>query len=145
MLKEAASLTEQIAHAIEQLPHVSGMTLDHPWSNDLDDGFWIEHDSQGGYLLHLSIVDVASFIRPDLAPLLEQKAYERVATLYLAQDAVLPMLPTLLSEDHLSLLEGQPRPAIILTLPFDDQLRPETPLPPKLTCFTSKKRLQGSP
>jgi ribonuclease R len=105
-LKEAASLTEQIVQMNEQRPHVSGITLDHPWSNDLDDGFWVERDSQGGYRLQVSIVDVASFIRPGLTPLLEREASERIATLYLARDVVLPMLPPLLSEDKLSLLEG---------------------------------------
>jgi ribonuclease R len=138
-LLEAVSVSETIAGFIKERPVARGITLDHPISKDLDDAFWIEEDPQGGYQLLLSIADVASFVHPDLTPVLDREAFAQAATVYLADEAVLSMLPKILSEDCLSLLEGQPRPAITLTIPLDAQLNLGEPQIAR-TRFISHKR-----
>jgi ribonuclease R len=149
-LNEAVSLIEKVVQIAEQRPSVSGITLDHPLSKDLDDAFWVESDAQGGYRLLLSIADVASLIHPDITPALEKEAYEKASSTYAGHEVVLSMLPPILSEDRLSLLEGQPRPAITFTFLFDAQFNlVATPLPPEsfgitLTCLTNVKRLSYS-
>lgn len=141
--QETASLSETIAHTIEQRPLVQGITLDHPFSKDLDDAFWIEQGEHQGYRLLVSIADVASFIHPDLTPTLAQEAYERAATIYADGGTLLSMLPTSLSEDLLSLLEEQPRATITLTFPLDAHFSSG---PPQidLTRLTNVRRLSYS-
>ncbi len=126
-LQETASLSEKVIQTIKQRPLVQGITLDHPFSKDLDDAFWIEQDERQGHRLLVSIADVASFVRRDLTPTLVQEAYERTATIYADGDVLLSMLPQSLSEDLLSLREGQPRATITLSFLLDAHFSPNVP------------------
>lgn len=138
--EEAVSLSETITQTIKQRPLVQGITLDHPFSKDLDDAFWIEQDERQGYRLLVSIADVASFVHPDLTPALAQEAYERAATIYADGEVLLSMLPPSLSEDLLSLREGQPRATITLSFPLDARFSPGAPQI-TLTRLTNVQRL----
>nr|BBH96038.1 hypothetical protein KTA_42370 [Thermogemmatispora argillosa] len=136
---EAREAVGRVAAVLEGRPQVRGITIDGPASRDLDDALWLEPLPAGGALLQISIADVASIVTPQLTPALEREARQRAFTRYYAKHTA-PLLPRLLSEGHLSLLEGQPRPALTLTLPFDAEWQPGEPRL-ALTCCTSVRRL----
>lgn len=95
---------------------LKGFTIDGYYSKDLDDGisFRIREDK---YQLSVSIADVTSCISADSQ--LFADASERVETKYL-QDFNIPMIPAILSEDRLSLLPGEPRPAITFDMELNE-------------------------
>jgi ribonuclease R len=138
---EAGEAVSRITTLLEGRPLVRGITIDGPASRDLDDALWLEPLPTGGALLQISIADVASLVTPQLTPTLEHEARERAFTRYYTNHT-LPLLPRLLSEEHLSLLEDQRRPAVTLTLilPFDATWQPGEPRL-SLTCLASVKRL----
>ncbi|MBX5450515.1 RNB domain-containing ribonuclease [Thermogemmatispora sp.] len=136
---EAREAIGRLTALLKGRPQVKGITIDGPASRDLDDALWLEPLPAGGALLQISIADVASVVTPQLTPALEREAQQRAFTRYYANHTA-PLLPRLLSEDHLSLLEGQARPALTLTLPFDAEWQPGEPHL-TLTCCTSVKRL----
>lgn len=75
------------------------ITIDHKNTLDMDDALSIQ--KQGDfYLLNVYITNVAHFIKKD--SYLDQEAFRRTESLYLS-DKVVPMLPTELSNDRLSL------------------------------------------
>ncbi|GER83462.1 hypothetical protein KTAU_20990 [Thermogemmatispora aurantia] len=136
---EAREAVSRITALLEGRPLVRGITIDGPASRDLDDALWLEPLPTGGTLLQISIADVASLVTPQLTPTLEHEARERAFTRYYSNHTV-PLLPRLLSEEHLSLREGQRRPAVTLILPFDATWQPGEPRL-SLTCLASVKRL----
>lgn len=69
-----------------------------------------------GYLLHISIADVAAEI--ELESRLDQAAYEQGFTRYL-KNANKPMLPAEYSENALSLLEAKERKTITISIAID--------------------------
>ncbi len=82
-------------------PLVKGFTIDSVKSLDLDDAIWVEtHGDIGKIQIH--IADPTEVIEID-SPL-DRGVRKRISTLYLSQ-RIIPMLPTALSEQKLSLLE----------------------------------------
>ncbi|WP_069806008.1 RNB domain-containing ribonuclease [Thermogemmatispora onikobensis] len=138
-LAEARAAASRVPALLEGRPPVKGITIDGPASRDLDDALWLEPLPTGGALLQISIADVASLLTPQLTPTLEREARERAFTRYYSNHTV-PLLPRLLSEEHLSLLADQRRPAVTLTLPFDATWQPGEPRL-GLTCLVNVKRL----
>lgn len=123
---EAAAVVRSVEERLDRRLAVKGVTIDGPTSRELDDAFWLERAPHGGYQLQVSIADVGSWITPDQTPALDQAAYRRAFTRY-AADRYQPMLPRLLAEDRLSLLEGRARPTITITIPLDAQFSPGEP------------------
>lgn len=138
VLAEAAIAAIQASEVIKERESRKGITIDGPTSQDLDDALWLESMPGGGYRLDISIVDVGSLITPILTPALDKEAFQRSCTRYYAEKNV-PMLPELLSEGRLSLLEGQPHPTITISIPFDTHLSPGEPHIQQ-TCLSSCKR-----
>lgn len=103
---------------------INGLTIDGPESRDLDDAFWLESDGDMT-LLHVSITDVSEKIKPDSE--LDKKAQEKGFTRYLS-DGNNPMLPHYYSENSLSLLEGERRNTITLSVSIDQQGNIDAPL-----------------
>jgi ribonuclease R len=136
---EANAVARSAATLLAGRPPARGLTIDGPTSRDLDDAFWLEGDAASGYQLAVSIADVGALISEQRTPALDQLAYARAFTRYGAE-RVVPMLAGQLSEDHLSLLEGCPRPTITITIPLDARLQPGEPHI-ALTVLTSRKRL----
>jgi len=93
-------------------------TIDGLFTTDFDDALSFEPDDEGGGTLGIHITDAASLLAPGDA--LDSEAMERATTLYMP-DARIPMLPPQLSEDALSLREGQPRPGISCLARLDAQ------------------------
>lgn len=94
--------------ALWERPQVEGFTIDGPTSQDLDDAIWIE-PTQSGAVLSIHVADVAELITP--GTLLDKQAIARTQTRYFGKGNE-PMLPRVLSEDKLSLHQGEARPTI---------------------------------
>jgi len=87
---------------------VKGFTIDSETSLDLDDAIWVEtHGDIGKIQVH--IADPTEVIEMD-SPL-DKAVKKRISTRYLS-DGRIPMLPAALSEQKLSLLEGEPKLSI---------------------------------
>ena len=93
-------------------PLVKGVTIDGESSLDLDDAFWIEEIDDGA-ILSVHIADVSE--RIPIGSALDREAIARVHTRYFINNN-LPMLPRILSENQLSLMERQPRPTLTFKL-----------------------------
>ena len=124
--REAAFLLEHLPELLDGRPVIQGITIDGPTSHELDDALWLEQRTDGRTWLDISIADVAALLTPKQSPALDAAAFERAFTRYGVHDTI-PMLPHLLSEEGLSLLEGQPRPTITLSIPVDAQGQPGVP------------------
>jgi ribonuclease R len=95
-----------------------GITIDGPDSKDLDDAIYLEKDGSG-WILYVSIANVDSGVPKGSE--LDKEAYKRGFTRYFT-DGNDPMLPRELSEDKLSLLEGQERNTVTVSIPLSRTL-----------------------
>ena len=93
----------------EDLTDLYTFTIDGLYTSDFDDALSFEPLPEGGGRLGVHITDAAALL-PAGHPL-DQEAMERATTIYMP-DARVPMLPPQLSEEALSLREGQLRPTI---------------------------------
>ena len=119
-IAEANALT--LPDSLWQRPQVKGITIDGPTSRDLDDAIHVESTSEGA-IASVHIADVAELVT--LGSLLDKVALARTRTRYLSRGNV-PMLPHSLSEDKLSLLEGQPRPTLTIQVTLNQQAEIQT-------------------
>ena len=93
-------------------PLVKGFTIDGINSLDLDDAIWIENHGDIGRI-QVHIADPTEVIEID-SPL-DKAVRKRISTLYLAK-GIIPMLPLALSEEKLSLLEGEHKPTLTVEI-----------------------------
>lgn len=98
-------------------PQMPGVTIDGVESRDLDDAIWLQ-ETEHGVILSIHVADVAEFVAP--ASALEKAAIARVQTRYLKRGND-PMLPHILSENHLSLHEGEARPTLTVSITLDQE------------------------
>ncbi len=91
-------------------------TIDPAGSMDLDQAMCLER-RPGGYRVRYAIADVAAYVRPG-GPL-DGVTWQRGQTIYMP-DMRLPLHPTLLSEDAVSLLPGRRRAAYVWDIDLDD-------------------------
>jgi exoribonuclease-2 len=93
---------------------IHAMSIDSELTHDIDDALSCEF-ADGLIILGIHIADPASVIRPDM--LLDREACDRATSIYLPEGKI-PMLPPLLSEEALSLVAGEVRPAmsVLVTL-----------------------------
>ena len=90
-------------------------TVDNPETKDFDDAVGWE-ETENGTILRIYIADVASYTSAN--SILFGCAAKRISSLYTIKD-VLPMLPPILSENVLSLIERQDRAAMTFEIPID--------------------------
>jgi hypothetical protein len=87
------------------------VTIDPPDAKDHDDAVHAEpdtaRDNPGGYIVHVAIADVASYVNPGSA--LDREALARGNSVYFP-DRVVPMLPERISNDLCSLRASEDRP-----------------------------------
>jgi len=83
-------------------------TIDGERTRDFDDALSLA-ETATGWRLGVHIADVSSLVQPHTP--LDREAQERATSIYLPEHR-LPMLPEEISEDILSLLAGQERPAL---------------------------------
>lgn len=117
VMAEAALATAGVAsrRPARDLRQVPFVTLDPAGSTDLDQAFHIAREAHG-FTLRYAIADVPSFVRPGGA--IDAEARLRGQTLYLP-DGIIPLHPSVLSEDQASLLPGADRSAFVWTIPLD--------------------------
>lgn len=99
---------------------VKGLTIDGPFSQDLDDALWAEQLPDGNTRLTVSIADVADAIDPGCAA--DLQAREMGTSIYFAS-GVKTMLPRHLSFGRLSLLPHQKRKVVVIRATLDPQFR----------------------
>jgi hypothetical protein len=137
--KELSALAKQLEIRDEvfrdRLP-VNGFTVDGPTSRDLDDAIWLEKTDQG-FLVQVSIADVDELVK--IFSPLDQEALNRTTTIYFP-DHNIPMMPRVLSENRLSLLEGKPRPTLTVSIQINRHLRISS-VDIRKTYLTSSRRL----
>lgn len=92
------------------------VTIDSESTRDLDDALWACRREDGGWDLKVAIADVSWYVRPGTA--LDRWAQQRATSLYLPGQVV-PMLPELLSNERCSLIPGEVRRAVVLSLQLD--------------------------
>ncbi|MCB2193318.1 MAG: RNB domain-containing ribonuclease [Deltaproteobacteria bacterium] len=102
------------------LTNLYTFTIDGNFTTDFDDALSFEPDENGGGTLGVHITDAGAII-PMEGPL-EEEARVRATSLYLPDDR-LPMLPPRLSEDQLSLRQGELRPALSVLARLDSEGR----------------------
>lgn len=100
------------------LQDLTVFSIDSETTRDVDDAVSLER-SDAGIRVGIHIADVAAFILPGTQ--LDKEAAERTASLYLPEGKI-PMLPTPLSEDILSLAEGKSRLAVSSIIEFDSSM-----------------------
>jgi exoribonuclease-2 len=100
------------------LQDLAVFSIDSETTRDVDDAVSLELSDTGSQV-GIHIADVAEFIRPGTP--LDKEASERTASLYLPEGKI-PMLPTPLSEDILSLTEEKSRLAVSIVVQFDRSL-----------------------
>jgi ribonuclease R len=111
VLDEADSL-KILKKFLKGRKQIEGITIDGPSSLDLDDAIHLDHTGDE-YIVHVSIADVSAFIRP--GSIIFREALERVTTRYLST-GIIPMLPEIISEGKLSLMENELRPALTFSI-----------------------------
>ena len=93
------------------------LTVDGPLTRDFDDAVSVQQDGHE-LIVGVHIADAASFIPPGSR--LDTTAMDRASSLYLHRRQI-PMLPETLSQNSLSLIEGQERPTLSLICRFNEQ------------------------
>ena len=114
-IAEAEALT--LPNTLWQRPQVQGVTIDGPTSRDLDDAIYLEATPTGA-VASVHIADVAELVT--VGSTLDKVALARTQTRYMSRGNI-PMLPHALSEDKLSLLEGQPRSTLTVRVTLNHQ------------------------
>ncbi len=118
VLEEADRITqgEPDFSGREDLTGLPIFTIDGPFTRDFDDALSLEA-VDGGYRLGIHITDVTPFIGPDDP--LDREAFSRASSVYLPGTQI-PMLPSTLSNNALSLVKDAKRLAITLFCDFDE-------------------------
>jgi len=117
VLEEAERITqgEPDLSGREDLTGLPVFTIDGPYTRDFDDALSLEAIN-GGYRLGIHITDLAAFIEPE--SVLDREAFARATSLYLPMTQI-PMLPSNLSNNTLSLVKDAKRSAVTLFSDFD--------------------------
>ena len=102
------------------LTHLRALTIDSPSTRDIDDALSCQPTIDGGWELFIHIADPSAYV--DRGTALDKEARSRGTSVYLPGQTV-PMFPPVLSEDKMSLVAGERRPALTTKVIFDDQLQ----------------------
>jgi len=116
-VQEAEAAKPATLHGREDWRHVPFVTIDPPDAKDHDDAVHAERDNArdnpGGFIIHVAIADVASYVKPGSA--LDREALARGNSVYFP-DRVVPMLPERISNDLCSLRAREDRPALAVRM-----------------------------
>jgi len=115
--QEAEGAKAATLHGRENWRHVPFVTIDPPDAKDHDDAVHAEpdkaRDNPGGFIVHVAIADVASYVKQGST--LDREALARGNSVYFP-DRVVPMLPERISNDLCSLRAREDRPALAVRM-----------------------------
>lgn len=109
---------DALLEAWQRSQPVPFVTIDSEHTRDIDDAVHAQPREGGGWRVQVAIADVAWYVSEGSA--LDRWAAERVTSLYLP-GRTMPMLPEGLSCERCSLLPGQVRRAVLMTLELSPQ------------------------
>lgn len=119
-LELRARLQEELSKSDRlDLTHLPAVTIDDPWTSEVDDGLTLERLSDG-YRVGIHIADASTFLDPGSE--LDEEALERGTTIYLPERKI-RMVPDILGDELCSLIEGQDRLAFSFLVEFDEQMQ----------------------
>jgi exoribonuclease-2 len=101
------------------LTTLPAVTIDDPWTSEVDDGLTLE-TLEDGFRVGIHIADASHFLDPGTA--LDEEALERGTTIYLPERKI-RMVPDILGDELCSLIQGQDRLAFSFLVEFDAQLQ----------------------
>ncbi|MBN9416190.1 MAG: RNB domain-containing ribonuclease [Candidatus Eremiobacteraeota bacterium] len=120
----AAELRERLHSELENperldLTALPAVTIDDPWTSEVDDGLTLER-LEDGYRVGIHIADASTFLDPGTP--LDEEALERGTTIYLPERKI-RMVPDILGDELCSLIEGQDRLAFSFLVEFDQDFQ----------------------
>jgi len=119
----AACLTNEVAHVaaagVEDIRRQLTITIDPSGCQDVDDALTLSKLPTGGFLVGVHIADVGRFVKQ--GDVIDSNARRRMTSFYAATDEVYHMLPSRLSADICSLLQGSDRHVLSVYLETDHQ------------------------
>ncbi len=106
---------------LQQRPYAQAITVNESGRLAASDhGFMVERTSDG-FMLSMSVIDVASFLSPDSA--IDKEAYRRMrSAMQGTHRHVAPMLPRTLSERVFALSENEVKPTLTFSVSIDHSL-----------------------
>lgn len=107
----------------EDLRSLFTLTIDPADAKDFDDAVSLTKEESGSWDLKVHIADVAQMVRAETE--LDREARRRGTSTYFPNQ-VIPMLPEILSADHLSLRPGEDRRVLTVHMRLDVEGRVET-------------------
>ena len=105
--------------AVADHPWFPGVTIDASFSRDLDDAIWVEQVGDG-WRVTVCVADVSATVAMGSPE--DKAALETGFTRYAATRSIRTMLPTILSEDRLSLVPGEARDVLGVILLLNKDL-----------------------
>ncbi len=105
------------AESRQDLTSIPFVTIDSQSTKDMDDALFARK-TDSGYSLHVAIADPSALVAPDSA--VGKTSAQRLQTLYFPGNPV-TMLPEALAHHHVSLCEGEERPALVCNLTLNEQ------------------------
>ncbi len=120
--QEIREIVEQVDSLckINQRKEVIWVTIDDAKSPDLDDWLWAERKKDWWYVLYVSIADPTEYIKPLSA--LDLEALNRWSSVYLLDDYIIHMYPTILATDKFSLNHNTKRATLTVQIEYDNQM-----------------------
>jgi len=120
LLKEAEEIANQKVIKTDgriDFSNLHTFTIDSEYTQDMDDAISFEK-TENGYTIGVHITDVSEYILPDTGLDLEARA--RCTSIYMP-DKKISMFPDILSTNMFSLIQGEKRPAISITINVNDK------------------------
>lgn len=128
-------MSGSIADVFEGREEVKGITIDPRFSLCLDDAIWLEKDG-ADYVVHVSVTDISALV--EQGSRLDVAAFQRGRTIH-SQKGTKYIFPKGLSQDSLSLLEGQRRPTVTVSVPISADVDIGDPLIRRTVLRSSKQ------
>jgi VacB/RNase II family 3'-5' exoribonuclease len=109
-------ILSDVEKARTDLTHLPFITVDGSKTKDFDDAVYVQK-TDSGWAVKVAIADVSAFV--EKGSKIDEEALRRGTTTYMPND-VRPMLPATLADDKCSLIEGQPRAVMCVSMEYDE-------------------------
>lgn len=96
------------------------VTIDSESTRDIDDALWVSPNTVDGFKVQIAIADPTKLVKVDSEE--DVRARRLAATVYQRNEAIKKMLPAAISEDRGSLVAGEKRRSLVLSIDIDHEL-----------------------